>query len=221
MYSLFKKEKFMFFIRYCLYFILLYFGLWTGKLLAVGVSPVRVVVPANQSSGVLILQNETDQARTYSIKPYLWTIKEGTGDTEMARTKNIISSIPVIKIPAGETYTSRIMITNRSSAAQDTYRLIIADITPKKPNTEAVDLDLSVKQVSIPVFVYNKDGLKGSISIEKDNRIKNTGELVLRVTQWIDTQGQEQKDLVYLFPGHISTFTVKDLNSVTYTDVMY
>jgi P pilus assembly chaperone PapD len=190
-------------------------------LLAVGVSPVRVVVPANQSSGVLILQNETDQARTYSIKPYLWTIKEGTGDTEMARTKNIISSIPVIKIPAGETYTSRIMITNRSSAAQDTYRLIIADITPKKPNTEAVDLDLSVKQVSIPVFVYNKDGLKGSISIEKDNRIKNTGELVLRVTQWIDTQGQEQKDLVYLFPGHISTFTVKDLNSVTYTDVMY
>ena len=85
----------MFLTRYCLYFILLSSGLWTHNLLAVGVSPVRVVIPTNQNSGVLILQNETDQTRTYSIKPYLWTIKEGTGETEMARTKNILSSIPV------------------------------------------------------------------------------------------------------------------------------
>lgn len=182
---------------------------------AVSVSPVRLVVPLKSTTTILRIENQEEKSVTYDVRILKWTSVNAQGEIQTEPTDSIASSRPTVTIPAHKTSTIRFVTVDRSKLAQDTYRVILTDITPKKDD-DKVDSRITI---SLPLVVNNST-VKGHLDLV-DGTVKNTGNSFVRIVAWVNKSGANVNQLRYLLPGDTAFLNVGNLSDVVYNDDIY
>jgi P pilus assembly chaperone PapD len=181
-----------------------------GNAHAAQLSPVRLLVQPGQKSASLQIQNDGDTDATYDIRIKSWIGMDDSGVDTLADTDAVITSRPVVTIPASKSATIRFVVTARTAAAQDNYRVTVTDITPVAPNSGAV---VRVKSV-LPLFVSSDANSKGKLEF-KDGKVTNVGTRHVRIVAYKDTTGAETKTLRYVLPGQSMKLPVVSIEDIS------
>ncbi len=135
----------------------------------------------------------------FGVRVMAWKSQDSQGNDQLEPTVNVLSSLPVVKIPANESFIIRLVVRQRSTIPQDTGRLILKEITPAK-----------------------WDGAKTEVAVSLQNGvISNVDGRTVRLTEWKDKSGKIQSGLRYLLPGKSMDLKIVSLDSVRLHDEMY
>lgn len=187
---------------------------------SIKISPVRPVIESNTKSTSLTLQNGSDSDKVFDVRVMAWKNQDAQGNDQLEPTVNVVSSLPVVKIPANESFIIRLVVRQRSTMPQDTYRLILKDITPAKRDGTKTEVAVSLQQIMLPLFVMNDTTSSGKLSLQ-NGVISNVGGRTVRLTEWKDKSGKVQSGLRYLLPGKSMNLNIVSLESVKFNDEMY
>jgi P pilus assembly chaperone PapD len=181
-----------------------------GSAHAAQLSPVRLLVQPGQKSASLQIQNDGDAEATYDIRIKSWVGMDEAGVDTLLDTDAVITSRPVVTIPAGKSATIRFVVTGRTSPSQDNYRVMVTDITPVAANAGAV---VRVKSV-LPLFVSSDANSKGKLEL-KDGKVTNVGTRHVRIIGYKDASGAETKTLRYVLPGQSLKLPIVSTRDIT------
>lgn len=184
---------------------------------AVTVAPVHLNVVQNAKTTSLNFVNDTDSPSVIDIRVKKWTGQNADGTDLLQDTPNIVLSRPVVTVPARGDATIRIVVKARSEAAEDTYRVLVNDITP--PSTADGKVAMRMNSI-LPLFILNNKTSRGLIEL-RNGVLTNTGDRHVRIASYINTAGKRVDKLRYLFPGQSITLPVKSANDVTFSDDIY
>jgi P pilus assembly chaperone PapD len=188
---------------------------------ALKISPVRPVVESSAKSTFLTLENTGDAEQIFDVRVRSWRSQDSQGVDTLEETNSVMTSLPVVKIPAKEAYTIRLIVKQRSNNAQDNYRVILRDITPpKQNNSKTSKVTLAIKEMTIPMFVMNDKTSKGALEL-RDGVLSNVGGRTVKVTEWQNKSGETKQGLFYVLPGTSVDLGVNALDTVKSSDDMY
>lgn len=129
---------------------------------AVSVSPVHLNVVQNARTTSVQFINDTDQASVIDVQVKKWLGQNADGSDILKDTDAIILSRPVVNVAARASATIRLVVKERSGAAEDSYRVLVSDITPP-----AKDGKVAVRMNSIlPLFVMSNTPSQGRLETD-------------------------------------------------------
>lgn len=182
----------------------------------IGVLPIHIGVPFGKKVTELQLENQNDNEVVLDIRIKKWTTGE-TGVDVLTDTDAVLMSRPVVSIPPGKTATVRMFIKGREDANEDTYRVLVNDITPAIEGEKGVYGRLNLV---LPMFVLNSKSTAGVAQVE-DGKVANIGTRHIRISQYIDKNGKTEKTLRYVMPGKSIALPVAAGAKVEASDDIY
>ncbi|WP_297504904.1 hypothetical protein [Ferrovum sp.] len=188
---------------------------------AVSVQPFRVFVRPDQKVVELDVTNDTDIARTFDIRVKEWAGYTPDGSDALYSQSAIVTSRPVITVPAGQTAVMRLFVMRAGMKyIMDDYRVLVTDITPDMVSDGKSQV-MSKTNLVLPMFVFNKDMAIFHAKLTlADGKLCNSGTMFARVKGWKTQSGQNVDRLHYLFPGETGNcMNVPGVTSVA--DVRY
>lgn len=183
---------------------------------AVTVSPVHPNVLPGQRSASLTVSNDSDQSATLDVRVKKWLVQNLDGTDLLDDTDSVILSRPVVVVPARASVTIRLIVRSRSTAPEDTYRVIVNDITPPTSDGKVA---LRMNSV-LPFFVLNAGDSKGKLDV-KSGLLTNIGSRHVRISGYTDATGKSVNLLRYVFPGQSIRLPVDTVNQVVFSDDIY
>jgi P pilus assembly chaperone PapD len=163
---------------------------------SIKISPVRPVIESNTKSTSLTLQNGSDSDKVFDVRVMAWKNQDAQGNDQLEPTVNVVSSLPVVKIPANESFIIRLVVRQQTEVA------------------------VSLQQIMLPLFVMNDTTSSGKLSLQ-NGVVSNVGGRTVRLTEWKDKSGKVQSGLRYLLPGKSMNLNIVSLESVKFNDEMY
>lgn len=117
-----------------------------------GVSPLRIVIPANATSASIQLVNNGDQEVVLQSQLMHWG--QSNGEDQLSATDEILVSPPIFKIPGGGKQTIRVgLLRRREAASEMTYRLFLQEIpAPLRKDQTQSGVPVALR-LSLPIFV--------------------------------------------------------------------
>ena len=181
----------------------------------VTVSPVHLNILEGQRSTSLTIKNDSDQQKTVEVLVKNWVGQNADGTDQLADTSAVITSRPILIVPAHESTTIRLIIKSRSERAEDAYRVFVNDITPPQKSGK---VSLTVNSV-LPFFILNSKSA-GQLELEK-GRVKNVGNRHVRIANYTDKNGKQVDRLHYLFPNQSVKLPVDSIDQITWSDDVF
>ncbi|WP_064515897.1 molecular chaperone [Yersinia entomophaga] len=131
--------------------------------------PIDPVIPADQKSSSLWVENKGDQATMMQVRILGW--QQTAGKEGYLNQQNVIASPPIIRIEAGKKQLIRLIKQVNPTAGQEqAYRILIDEIptpTLSAKAQEGAGVNFQMRY-SIPLFVYG-DGLDyGNVAADKN-----------------------------------------------------
>ena len=111
------------------------------------VVPVTFEMAAGQMTAVLTMQNHTDRAADFQVRPFAWD--QSGGADRLTPTDALVASPPLFRIAAGGDQVVRIVLRRPAQGQEASYRILLDQVPP--PATPGV-VNFTVR-ISIPVFV--------------------------------------------------------------------
>lgn len=112
------------------------------------VNPVRVTLSAKQPVAAITVRNTSAEPTVVQLETNAWSQEQGKD--ALNPSSNLLATPPIFTVPAGSTQIIRVGLRGaRDSAAEVTYRLILREIPPTKPQ-QGLRVALLI---SMPVFV--------------------------------------------------------------------
>ena len=196
---------------------------WAG----VGVAPIRPVIEYKQKTAQVFVTNDGEEDQVFDVNVYAWKRQNELGQDELEPTDAVVPSLPVLLVRAKETYVLRLIANYRSTAAQDTYRLELRNITPsKRLPDDNEQSDMATTQIGaklstiMPVFVMNDKSSRGKFELS-NGVIKNIGGRTIRLSKWETSKGEKKSGLLYLLPYQSLSLDIANLDSVQAYYEMY
>jgi P pilus assembly chaperone PapD len=174
-------------------------------------SPVHLSITDKNKSTSISIANSLDTPITVDVRVKKWD----AGNT-LTETDVVVLSRPVVTVPANSTVTVRAIVKSRSSAAEDTYRVFVTDITPHAKG-ESVGVKLSF---SLPLFILNTTTSKGVLTLDS-GAFKNTGNRHVRISSFKNIKGAQVDEMHYLMPGESIKLSAISVSDIVYTDDVF
>lgn len=205
--------KSIFFVSSCVVSALTSLSSW-----ALSISPIIPKIEYNTRSTQLVLKNDGETDQIFEIKVMKWIKQNEQGEDQLEPTNAVIPSLPVVMVKVKERYTVRLIAKERVSATQDTYRLVLRDITPDKfsgkDKNKTAQTGIKVGKFVLPLFVMNDDVSQGKLEL-KNGALTNIGGRTVLVKEWEDIKtGKLVKTARYLLPKQTLNLNVKQLETV-------
>ncbi|MDO5653353.1 MAG: fimbria/pilus periplasmic chaperone [Brachymonas sp.] len=122
----------------------------TAGAAALQISPVSLSLPAGERAGMFTLGNASAEPITAQVRVFRWT-QNAEGEDVLQPTSNVVVSPPMVQIAANGEQQFRVIRTQPSGQAEETYRLIVDEL-PAPSATPKKGLQL-VLRYSVPVFL--------------------------------------------------------------------
>ena len=125
------------------------FGIFTIPAGAHGITidPVNVVMAPGQAAATLTIANGGDQEISFQIRAFAWQ-QDRAGDSQLARTDELLVSPPLGTIAPGATQIARLVLTRAPQDRELSYRILIDELPPP---AQAGVVRVALR-FSIPVF---------------------------------------------------------------------
>lgn len=183
---------------------------------AISLAPVYLVVPTKSTAAVLQIDNtDGDDAMVFDVRVMSWAGVAADGGNVLAPTDAVISSRPVITVPAHKKATVRLLATTRTGNAQDNYRVLLKDISPNKPGDMAPHMT-----TSLPLIVVNDMTAKAKLEVA-DGKVTNVGGRHARITSFRGMDGKTVSTLRYILPGQSAAMGVASVADINFNDSLY
>lgn len=182
----------------------------------VTVSPVHLNINQKDRSTSLQIQNSEDRSATLDLRVFKWKGQSEDGQDILEKTDAIVLTRPVVVVPPNSSATVRLIASNRSVDAEDTYRLVVEDITPTK---QGAGVGVRLNSV-LPLFVLNSQSA-GSLEMVNNNEFKNTGTRHVRITGYTNLKGEKVSTLRYLMPGQSIKLDVASSDDIVWSDSVF
>lgn len=163
---------------------------------AVSVSPIHLNVTQKARSTSLQLTNDADAQSMLDIRVMAWKGQDANGRDILEETDAVILSRPVVIVPAQSTATVRLIVKSRTGEAEDTYRVIVTDITKPVQNGK---LAMAISY-ALPLFVLTQPDSKGVLELQ-NGVYTNVGNRHVRISEYTNKDGKKASILRYVFPG--------------------
>jgi fimbrial chaperone protein len=113
------------------------------------VNPVRVTLSAKQPVAAITVRNSSAEPTVVQLETTAWSQEQGKD--ALMPSSDLLATPPIFTVPAGGTQIVRVGLRGaRASSAEVTYRLILREVPPTKPQLQGLRVTLNV---SMPVFV--------------------------------------------------------------------
>jgi fimbrial chaperone protein len=161
--------------------------------------------------------SDSDDEMIFDVRVMSWTGVDAAGANILSPTEAVISSRPVITVPAHKRATVRFLTTARTTTAQDNFRVLLKDITPIKNGD-----DMSPRMTtSLPLIVVNDATAKAVLEVGVDGSVTNIGGRHARITSYKDRSGKTISALRYILPGQSAALGVAHLDDIKFNDSLY
>ncbi len=111
------------------------------------VIPVTMEMAPGEQARTLTIQNHTDRAATFQVRPFAWT--QPAGVDQLDATDALLVSPPIGSLSPGASQVVRLVLRKPGGAHETTYRILLDEI-PSQPAAGQVGF---VLRLSIPIFV--------------------------------------------------------------------
>ena len=111
------------------------------------IEPVNVVMAPEQAAATLTIGNGGDHEISFQIRAFTWQ-QDRAGDSQLARTNELLVSPPLGTIAPGATQIARLVLSRAPQDRELSYRILIDELPP--PAREGV-VHVALR-FSIPVF---------------------------------------------------------------------
>lgn len=117
------------------------------------VSPVRLDLSAQASSGLLKVHNRSAEPIRFQVTGFAW--RQGpAGEVRLLRTKDLTFFPSMLTVQAGSSRKVRVGALTPQGATEQTYRVIVEELPPlKRAGTDAPNAVRVLTRMSIPVFL--------------------------------------------------------------------
>jgi fimbrial chaperone protein len=116
------------------------------------VSPVRLDLSAQASSGLLNVRNQSTEPIRFQVTGFAWQQSQG-GEVQLQPTKDLAFFPSMLTVPAGGSRKVRVGTLTPQGTAESTYRVIVEELPSLKPaNAHAPNAVRVLTRMSIPVF---------------------------------------------------------------------
>lgn len=129
-------------------------ALLSGKAALAGsfqVNPVNINLPADKATAALTVRNEDDAPLSVGISAFVWT--QENGEDVYTPTKDVLTTPPIVTIPAKGSQTVRVGLRQRDASAERTYRVIVEEIPQQIEGKNAVQM---VLRLNLPLYALPK-----------------------------------------------------------------
>jgi len=197
---------------------LLFAFLSIPALASVTVTPVHLNIQHGERSTFLQIQNPSDHSATLDLRVFKWLGQNADGEDLLEKTDNVILSRPVVIVPANSTTTVRLIVHKRSGKSEDSYRVLVDDITPNKPG---IGMAIKVNSV-LPFFILNTSNSSGVLEKVGQSEFKNTGDRHVRITYtFTAATGDKIVRHRYLMPGQSINLDSQNVDDIVWSDSVF
>lgn len=113
------------------------------------VLPVSIQMTPGQSATTLTIINAGDKETSVQIRAYAWN--QPGGEDALTPSTQILTSPPIATIPARAAQIVRLVLRQKPSGREATYRIIVDQIPPPaEPGTVRIALRLSIPVFALP-----------------------------------------------------------------------
>lgn len=125
---------------------------------SVRITPIGVEMLASERAQSVTIANVDTDASSMQVRIFKWT--QVSGEDHLEPTNDLVVSPPFLTVPAGKSYTVRVVRTAvRPVAIEASYRLLIDEIPrPIDPRLPQQGVRM-VLRTSMPVFVVDKSAM--------------------------------------------------------------
>ncbi len=184
------------------------------------VNPVRVTLSAKQPVAAITVRNSSAEPTVVQLDTNSWSQEQGKD--ALMPSGDLLATPPIFTIPAGGTQIVRVGLRGaRTSSAEVTYRLLLREVPPTKPQLQGLRVTLNV---SMPVFVLPATpvapDLKWRATRAADGKVNvyatNSGNAHVQVGKLEVTAGGaaigRREIAEYVLPGNTRNWTVDASN---------
>lgn len=137
-----------------------------------GVSPIRVSLTPQQSTGMLTVRNQSNEQTVVQVQANAWSQHDGADVLE--ESADLIAVPPLFTLPPGGSQVVRVGLRRPPAAEGElTYRLLLREVPPP-PADDFTGLQVALN-LSLPVFVLPAGGaqpkLQGGLARDADGTI--------------------------------------------------
>jgi len=129
-------------------------ALLSGKAALAGsfqVNPVNMSLPADKATAALTIRNMDDAPLSVRISAFAWT--QENGEDVYTPTKDVLTTPPIVTIPAKGSQTVRVGLRQRDTSAERAYRVIVEEIPQQIEGGNAIQM---VLRLNLPLYALPK-----------------------------------------------------------------
>jgi len=154
------------------------------------VTPIRLFLDRGARSGVINVQNDSDNPMTFHVKGMEW-LQDAEGNDQYLETEDLIYFPKQLMIPAHAERVVRVGNKGGMGAREKTYRLFIEEIAPPRSESAAEQSQIAIAiRFAVPLFIKPaKEVLDGELiaaELEQGtlhSTLKNTGNVHFRINK--------------------------------------
>ena len=178
--------------------LLLALGAYRAEASTFNISPIRAELSGAHRTEALTIVNADDEPVVIQVRVVAWSQKDGS--EHLDETREILSTPPVLQIPANSQQIVRVALRREPDAAQElTYRVIFEEVPQAAPK-DFTGLRVALR-LSIPVFVAPVQG-KATAQVAWQSRWLPNGQVEIAATNH-GTAHYQVTDFEAQFPGSL------------------
>jgi fimbrial chaperone protein len=154
----------LFWVMFAWALVLSLFNPEEGRTSSFNVSPLKIVLSGKSSSALLEITNQSPEPLRLQLSVSAWD-QSPAGEVLLTATEDVVLFPPLLTVEPGEKRKIRLGAVTPRSVTEQTYRVVVEELPPAKPEEAEGGVIRVLTRMTIPVFLepLNKKTVSGEI----------------------------------------------------------